>query len=156
MPTGVYQRQPVLERFLAKVDKNGPNGCWIWLASKGPNGYGQFCLEGTRPLGAHRVALKLFRGVDIMYGHALTIDHLCHNPICVNPDHLEVVPQAVNTARRRRSRGWKLVRSSQPFCVKGHPFTEDNTYRLQGHRHCRACHAQRERARRQRIAGAAR
>ena len=24
----------ITERFWAKVDKNGPNGCWVWTGSK--------------------------------------------------------------------------------------------------------------------------
>lgn len=32
-------------------------------------------------------------------GTGLAIDHLCRNPICVNPDHMEVVAQHENKRR---------------------------------------------------------
>ena len=45
---------------------------------------------------AHRVAWELIRG-PIPEG--LVLDHLCRTSACVNPDHLEPVPQAINMIR---------------------------------------------------------
>lgn len=43
--------------------------------------------------------------VELIEGVKLTpdqeVDHLCFNPRCVNPDHLEVTTKQVNLARRR-------------------------------------------------------
>lgn len=48
-----------------------------------------------------------------------TIDHLCENKICINPEHLEAVTSAENTRR------WGLRKT---HCRNGHPRNELNTY----------------------------
>jgi hypothetical protein len=45
---------------------------------------------------AHRVAYRLTVG-EIPDG--LTVDHLCRNRMCVNPDHMELVTLAENGRR---------------------------------------------------------
>lgn len=70
------------ELFWAKVDKNGPNGCWVW------NGYCQKFGHGWTRFGlAHRYAWEQLRGV-VPEGQFVL--HKCDNPPCVNPDHLYV------------------------------------------------------------------
>jgi len=86
-------RPSIEERFWPKVDASGD--CWVWVAYRDPNGYGSFYRDGG-PTYAHRVAWELLVG-SIPEG--LVIDHLCKNPPCVNPDHLEPVPQRVNVLR---------------------------------------------------------
>ena len=71
-------------RFLAKVDLDGPGGCWLWTARIDPGGYGQFWLDGLHRR-AHRVAYETLVG-PIPAG--LTLDHACHVRHCVNPVHL--------------------------------------------------------------------
>lgn len=77
------------ERFWEKVDKSGP--CWEWTASKNAKGYGkiQVFREGKhRSTLAHRAAYELTFGPIPEDRH---IDHICHNPGCVNPGHLRPV-----------------------------------------------------------------
>lgn len=59
---------------------------------------------------AHRLFYKQYRGT---LDDNLTIDHLCSNRSCVNPDHLEEVPLSVNAKRARE-------RNAQSTCAKGH------------------------------------
>lgn len=80
------------ERFWSKVEKT--DKCWNWTGS-GVRGYGRIRI-GNRMVLAHRWSYENARG-PIPSGKV--IDHLCRNRACVNPEHLEVVTQSVNTLR---------------------------------------------------------
>lgn len=79
--------EKTLTRFFSKVNFNGPNGCWIWLASTFPNGYGAFRLNGSMRR-AHRISYEYFKG---QIPEGLMVRHrVCHNPSCINPIHLDL------------------------------------------------------------------
>jgi hypothetical protein len=69
-----------------------PNGCWNHRGPYTSKGYGRSGRFGP----AHRYYWTMLRG-PIPDG--LTIDHLCLNKKCVNPDHLELVTASENTRR---------------------------------------------------------
>lgn len=84
---------------------------------------------------AHRWAYELVVG-PIPVG--LTIDHLCRNPACVRPSHLEVVTMLENNLRAPTS--VTAINSAKTHCPKGHPYDESNTYLMpSGGRDCRTC-----------------
>lgn len=120
------------------------DGCWEWLASRDPYGYGKFNAKFLGTDKAHRVAYTLLRG-EIPNG--LQIDHLCRNRGCVNPYHMEVVTSGQNT---RRGVGTSARNAVKTHCKNGHAFTESNTYSMlqegRPRRRCRTC--DREAARR--------
>jgi hypothetical protein len=139
-----------LVRHLMRRIAVSESGCWEWQSTR-VGRYGTCCFGGTTGL-AHRAAYTAFEG-DIPDGWV--IDHLCRNPLCVNPQHLQAVPQAVNI---RRGRGPALTRerSRKSCCVHGHALTPDNVYEYPRGGYilwcCRACrnasHQRRRRARR--------
>lgn len=79
-----------LERFIRHVDLS-VDGCWFWLGTRAWKDYGKF--DSTT---AHRAAYEIFVGP---IPAKLVIDHLCRNPRCVRPDHLEAVTHAENIRR---------------------------------------------------------
>ena len=118
------------ERFWEKVDVGHPLGCWEWTAARGRADYGRFN-AGGRMVQAHRWAYERLRG-PIPDG--LHLDHLCRNPPCVNPDHLEPV-----TTKENLRRGYHR-NAGKTRCKRGHEFVPDNTYVTStGGRKCRAC-----------------
>ncbi len=96
-----------------KIDNN--SGCWIWLAAKQSRGYGNY-----RSRLAHRVSYEMNKG-PIPKG--LTLDHLCRNRLCVNPDHLEPVTQLENNMR---GEGVTARNRRKTHCSNGHPLTPGN------------------------------
>lgn len=137
-----------MQRFWNKVNKT--ETCWLWTAGKAA-GYGRFMFEGRNVL-AHRWAYENARG---SVPEGLTLDHLCRTKHCVNPDHLEAVPGAVNNSRAANSGRPQGSRSSRTIftrnseglwthCVAGHEYVGDNLYvRPSGVRDCRKCNAAR-------------
>jgi HNH endonuclease len=113
---------PVEARFWAKVNKDGPGGCWIWTGTL-VRGYGQTSIRGRERIYTHRLSWELHRG-PIPDG--LTIDHLCRVRACCNPDHLEPVTNAENLRRGAATR----PRRTQ--CPQGHQVPE-------GTRQCIRC-----------------
>lgn len=90
-------------QYPSKVNKVFPEnyvvdpvtGCWNWSGCKNSKGYGRIRIDGALLL-AHRASYMSTKG-DIP--EDLVLDHLCCNPSCVNPDHLEAVTRAVNNER---------------------------------------------------------
>jgi hypothetical protein len=129
------------DRLWSKVDiGNSPAGCWIWTGALAW-GYGRIGERSGRIVPAHRVMYELCIG-PIPDG--LQLDHLCREPGCVNPLHLEPV-----TTRENILRGiGACARNAQvTHCPHGHPFDEENTRHKVKGRDCRECHRIRERER---------
>lgn len=133
--------KPIADRLRAKIAQL--NGCWVYQGYVQPNGYGKIGVRhgknDTRSTLVHRVAYEAFVG-KIPKG--LTIDHLCRTKLCVNPKHLEAVPQKINNFRAPNYVG------NRTHCPSGHEYTANNTSRYLNHRRCLACHATKESIRR--------
>lgn len=80
----------------AEKDRGWDTPCWEWLHAAS-NGYGHvFVPEKGQPMGAHRWMYEKANG---RIPEGLHLDHLCENPICCNPDHLEPVTHTENMRR---------------------------------------------------------
>lgn len=123
-------------RFWSRVAVRSDGECWPWRLSLGSHGYGQIGwqnAEGRDMLLAHRVAWVLTVGP---IPGDLTIDHLCRNRRCCNPNHLRLLTNEEN--------GRLNGNAVKTHCKNGHEFTEANTrVDRHGHRSCISCQADR-------------
>lgn len=79
-----------------RVDKNGPNGCWIYKGATDRRGYGRPATwqDGKpRRYYAHRRSYEIHNG-PIPAG--MLVLHKCDNPPCCNPEHLFLGTDADN------------------------------------------------------------
>ena len=89
--------RPIMDRILAKLNKNAPGGCWTWTGAKCRGGYGHGGQAQPRAMvKVHRVVWEHLRG-PIPEG--LQLDHLCKVTACANPEHLEPVTPEENLRR---------------------------------------------------------
>lgn len=121
-----------VERFWQKVNVT-VDGCWDWLGGAGGKGHGAFMVD-RKNVGAHRFAYELMVGAIPDGAH---LDHLCRNPSCVRPTHLEPVSLWENL--RRSNTQVAVINASKTHCKRGHEFTPENTYTGNGNRACRQC-----------------
>ena len=106
--------------------------CILWEGAIQSSGYGSVTNHAGGSVLIHRKVWEEARG-PIPEG--MTIDHLCRQKTCINPDHMEVVTRAENVRR---------ALAVQTHCKSGHPLSGENvrlytranglTYRV-----CRAC-----------------
>jgi hypothetical protein len=114
----------VLDRSLKTDD------CILWPGRIGSTGYGRIGRTGI----AHRAVFEARFG-PIPDG--LHLDHLCRNPPCVHPDHLDPVDLMDNVARGFIAR---MGFDPRLTCKAGHPRTAENVRPSTGNgRACRPC-----------------
>lgn len=116
------------KRFIDKVELSD---CWLWIGTTTLEGYGKYSVEKKTVL-AHRFAYELLRG-KIPKG--LTLDHLCRNRNCVNPNHLEPVTQKENVLR---GVGITAINARKTLCKHGHKLDRVVFFKNQG-KNGRAC-----------------
>lgn len=116
-------------------------GCWEWMGERRTtktrgyeSSYGRIWLGRKRVESTHRHVYALLKGP---ISEGLVLDHLCRNPPCCNPAHLEAVTSDENN---RRGMSPAAINARKTHCNHGHPFTPDNTGTdARGDRYCRAC-----------------
>ena len=109
--TSLYPYDPAmrarfLRRFWNRVQVGDKNGCWLWMGSRLPSGYGRTtAVLGSRHsvhIYTHRLMLVLATGPLSRGGCVL---HSCDNPPCCNPRHLRRGDQYDNVRDRNERRG---------------------------------------------------
>ncbi len=128
----------LLTRIFSKVKVSGENfykgvPCWEWQNALTKFGHGRIRVGYAHRL-AHRFVYELF--VGIVPSH-LECDHLCRNPKCVNPVHIEPVTHQENMLRGNSVSG---VNARKTHCPYGHEFIGNNLLpKKSGQRACRTC-----------------
>lgn len=125
------KQRPAEERFWEKVDAAD---CWEYRGAIKDNGYGNFCPHRSRTMLAHRFAWETLVG-PIPEG--MTLDHMCLNRRCVNPDHLRVMSARENTLAGHSE---AALNARKTRCANGHELAGKNLrIRADGSRACRLC-----------------
>lgn len=135
-------------RFWSKEVNGELSECWLWTGLRNDLGYGR--LMTTDEHGNHRGVKAHTLSFDWEYGPpppGFERDHLCRNPPCVRPDHLEAVTHAENMRRSRGKRQFTKTR-----CANGHIHDSYTWKRTSGvtQRVCRECRKVGQRNRRAR------
>lgn len=95
------------ERLVANtklLDPDDPNSCWLWTGSVNrENGYPRLSIrvpgrKNPKTIYAHRAMLEEVHDIWFPFDEA---GHLCYQPLCINPAHLEVQTKAFNMMERR-------------------------------------------------------
>ena len=106
--------------------------CWEWIGGTNREGYGRFHVDGCLTQ-AHRFSYELTRG---QVPPELVIDHLCRNPRCVKPEHMEIVTTRENIMR---GSGLAARNARKTHCIHGHLLSGDNLQPHKKWRRCRTC-----------------
>ena len=89
----------IFERFARRVLLT--DTCWEWQGARINHArpgfdYGQFRVQNSNQILAHLYSYMIFVGPHTSNQE---LDHLCRNPHCVNPNHLEAVTHQLNVQR---------------------------------------------------------
>lgn len=102
---------PAIKRFWSYVNRSSV--CWEYSGYLDPNGYGKFSYLGESVY-AHVFSKSLTEKIDCRK----ECDHLCRNPSCVRPDHLEQVTHHTNVMRSHIAVA--TINNKKAKCVNGH------------------------------------
>lgn len=122
--------ESAIARLQAKLEQRGD--CLVWTGRLEKKGYGRFRGPDGKKIYVHKFAYILAHG---NFPEGLVTDHICRNPACCNPSHLEAVTNVENIKRGEVGR----VNRNKKMCKNGHPFDEENTYFYNGKRGCKIC-----------------
>lgn len=132
------------QRFWEKVDKRGPDDCWIWKGGRNDRGYGHIFVDYKVRMATH-VSWEFANGKDFPKG--MCACHSCDTPACVNPNHLWVGTNGDNN-RDCVAKGRNHY-TKKTHCPQGHPYSGKNlVIRSDGYRECAECRRLRNEAKR--------
>lgn len=100
-----------IKRLMSRVTKS-KDSCWVWNGAL-VRGYGVINVDGKTEY-VHRVVYEAEVGKLVK---GITLDHICRNPRCVNPAHLEPVSRSENIRRMNSA-------IPRDRCRKGHRYSE--------------------------------
>lgn len=131
---GPYRKKPVIDRIMARVQVT-ESGCWEWTGARNALGYGKIGVRDDQGQNqncyVHAVVWETRVGP---LPSGLELDHLCRNPPCCNPDHLEPVTHQENLRRGGQARRLRIA-----VCRRGHPYGDPPKLDVRGQRVCLIC-----------------
>jgi hypothetical protein len=111
-------KRPKIVATFKNNTKVQDDGCIVWTKSVNENKYGRLCIAlkdadnhvSYVQVYAHRFSWALNKGIETLppgigrlgTGDRLVINHMCHNRICINPDHLESIMHSENSSTEKR------------------------------------------------------
>ena len=135
----------IYDRMEGKIVPEPNSGCHIWMGKVTQSGYGAV-RTGVKDnyYIVHRALYEKYVG-EIPDG--FQIHHMCHERLCVNPNHLMVLSAADHTRLHGNFRHLAL----KTHCKRGHLYDEENTHMYRGHRICKECNKLTSRKRNKRL-----
>jgi len=115
--------------------------CWRWS--------GTHRLHDGRPIIGKRYVYRVMHEYligPLPKGKGNASHHTCNNSWCINPWHLQPMPQSEHMQTHGLGGDWGQVLKTA--CPAGHLYDEANTYLWRGERQCRTCRRERMRQRR--------
>lgn len=139
-PGGPLTRPSAIERIVRRSTEQpapkslGPSALPCWIARPNtPDGRLKIKVN-SKGVFAYRLTYEELIGP---LPDGLVSDHLCRRPACVNPWHIDPVPNVVNILR---GTGPTAVNAAAITCKDGHPLAGDNLrIETAGRRRCLAC-----------------
>lgn len=96
------KRSDPIDLFMRYVEGNAETGCWEWTGYK-KDGYGHFS-NGGKTYMAHRWSWRFVAGLPLPEED---LDHICTNPACVRPGHLQPASRLLNIQLRDERKGYE-------------------------------------------------
>lgn len=92
-----------LKRLWAKIDKRGPDACWLWTAAMATS-VPRLYLAG-KAVSALRIMWELHHKRELSAG--LNVLRSCKDSRCVNPRHFVTVKKGTRASQIGRRRTWR-------------------------------------------------
>lgn len=130
-------RGPIENRFWPRVERRGPDECWLWTGKRNAKGYGVIGRNGRRTI-ATQISWELAQGSPVPA--ELLVCHSCDNPPCVNPAHLWLGTNSDNM-RDMVAKGRNATAGHPDHCKRGHAYEGQRPFPSEhGIHRCRICH----------------
>lgn len=125
-----------IERIMARSTLNEKTGCVECSLHRDKNGYSTVRVRVNGVWRMRRVHRVVYESLVGPIPGDMTVDHICRNVACCNPEHLRLLSHVENSAGSRTC----VENTSKTHCPKGHEYDTSNAYLRNGkHRECRAC-----------------
>lgn len=127
--------------FVQDRIRKDEGGCWLWTSTKS-DGYGLFNSRHLNPFTTRRAHRVIYQAVRGKLPQSVSLDHLCRNRACVNPEHMRCASNRENVLA---GVGVTATNKRKTHCIRGHELSGKNIESYSRFRSCRACHVIRQR-----------